>query len=211
MNKDNIEKFISYGLNTVQGKKEIRNLSLGINFIFVIGFIYGIVLGGTSRIIGITMLIISLFSIVTTYIFSHKLSLKNRIIINSIISTEMVLNTLLFEFIIYAMLYDLDIFVLFLLIPPVSSFLIYFLIINKELKKDICNFKEVSKKQTKIFAVLGGIVGVFIAKSFFSNVQQRTALLLLLIFLMFISTVFSFGLINYVKLYYLGKDMEYFE
>ena len=211
MNKDNIEKFISYGLNTVQGKKEIRNLSLGINFIFVIGFIYGIVLGGTSRIIGITMLIISLLSIVTTYIFSHKLSLKNRIIINSKISTEMVLNTLLFEFIIYAMLYGLDIFVLFLLIPPVSSFLIYFLIINKELKKDICNFKEVSKKRIKIFSMLGGIVGVFIAKSFFSNVQQRTALLLLLIFLMFISTVFSFGLINYVKLYYLGKDMEYFE
>lgn len=211
MNKDNIEKFISYGLNTVQGKKEIRNLSLGIDFIFVIGFIYGIVLGGTSRIIGITMLIISLLSIVTTYIFSHKLSLKNRIIINSKISTEMVLNTLLFEFIIYAMLYGLDIFVLFLLIPPVSSFLIYFLIINKELKKDICNFKEVSKKRIKIFSMLGGIVGVFIAKSFFSNVQQRTALLLLLIFLMFISTVFSFGLINYVKLYYLGKDMEYFE
>ena len=87
----------------------------------------------------------------------------------------------------------------------------YFLIINKELKKDICNFKEVSKKRIKIFSMLGGIVGVFIAKSFFSNVQQRTALLLLLIFLMFISTVFSFGLINYVKLYYLGKDMEYFE
>ena len=211
MNKDNIEKFISYGLNTVQGKKEIRNLSLGINFIFVIGFIYGIILGGTSRIIGITMLIISLLSIVTTYILSHKLSLKNRIIINSKISTEMVLNTLLFEFIIYAMLYDLDIFVLFLLIPPVSSSLIYFLIINKELKKDICNFKEVSKKRIKIFSMLGGIVGVFIAKSFFSNVQQRTALLLLLIFLMFISTVFSFGLINYVKLYYLDKDMEYFE
>lgn len=206
MNKDNIEKFISYGLNTVQGKKEIRNLSLGINFIFVIGFIYGIVLGGTSRIIGITMLTVSLLSIVTTYIFSYKLSLKNRIIINSIISTEMVLNTLLFEFIIYSMLYDLDVFVLFLLIPPVSSFLIYFLIINKELKKDICNFKEVSKKRIKIFSMLGGIVGVFIAKSFFSNVQQRTALLLLLIFLMFISTVFSFGLINYVKLHYLNID-----
>jgi len=97
------------------------------------------------------------------------------------------------------------------LLVPLFIMTVYFIITYNRIRNGaFLNKVELKRKNLYLFSSLGGVVGIAIARTYLSTVGQSTALLILVIGFLVLSTIFSLANINFLKLYYIKKVFKEF-
>ena len=208
MKKESIKAFIEYGVNRELTAKQLRNMAFGLSIFYGIGILYGFMMGGTELILGKAILIITKFF--TIYILfksrTKKLTLKNFCVLAGVTSLEATINFLLITLIICQMLGVKMWINVVVLLVPLFIMTVYFIITYNRIRNGaFLNKGELKRKNLYLFSSLGGVVGIAIARTYLSNVGQSTALLIVVIGFLALSTIFSVANINFLKLYYIEK------
>lgn len=202
-------KYIDYiesGLGIPPNGRQFRKIALGpCLFVLLCGLIPCVVLRGNWLILLFVMLATS-FSITTTvFVISFKpLSLVSRLVMQSLIYSNFVMQLLLLEAMFYIITWGIDYGLIPLLLIPL---LIPFII-------GAANARKLSKNQTisgkgqyirwYSFAWTG-VGGMLIAKTFLSQMSQKSAMAFVILAFTILSCIFAVGLLSYQRLYFLKK------
>lgn len=204
MKREKIKAFINYGVNKNITAGNSIKMVLGLDIFYIIGIFIGFILGGTELVFSVIILIVTVISTVLIIVKSIILSYKNYFIILGTISLEGTINFLLMSFILCQMLEaDILINVVIILIPLFSMILNFIIIKNRINKGYYLNSKVVNNKKLGMISSLGGIAGMLFAKRFLVGVGQSAAILIGIGFCLFLSSIFSIGTINFLKLNYI--------
>lgn len=207
MNINNVIEYIKSGLGFVPEPKLFRKLGSGSGILtFLVGLIPGIVLGGYWMLISIIMIVSFLITMIVVYVLSAKeLTVKNRLILQVIICLSWIWQMSLLVTMFYTMAYGINIYLFLLNIPTILIPLLLSVKASKKLKKDTpFNSREISHSHIRITGSMTGIIGMNLA-AIFRNVGQNTAIIIVLSSLLFLTYLFSFGLLSIQRLYYLYK------
>ena len=205
-------KYINYiesGLGIPPHGKQFRKIALGpCLFVLLCGLIPCVVLRGNWLILLSVMLATS-FSITTAvFVISFKpLSLVSRLVMQSLIYSNFVMQLLLLEAMFYIITWGIDYGLIpLLLVPLLTPFII-----------GVTNSKKLSKNQTisgkrhhvrwYSFAWTG-ILGMLIAKTFLSQMSQKLAMAFVIFAFTVLSCIFAVGLLSYQRLYFLKKYVK---
>lgn len=205
--KKNVEAFIYYGINRRLTVKQARQMIFWAYAFYIIGIIYGMLFGMVTRVLGVAALII-------TIVFTIYLLIKSKYIVKDTsyntyflfcgaLSLETTINFQLLS-IIFGIMTGVNTLLLFLVfIIPLTCICFYVFFTKKHIEKGVyLNLKEIKKKNIMVYSAAGGAFGISIARTLFSGVDQYTAGNILILCFLFISSVFSLGIINYLKYYY---------
>ena len=205
-------KYINYiesGLGIPPDGRQFRKIALGpCLFVLLCGLIPCVVLRGNWLILLSVMLATS-FSITTAvFVISFKpLSLVSRLVMQSLIYSNFVMQLLLLEAMFYIITWGIDYGLIpLLLVPLLTPFII-----------GVTNSKKLSKKQTisgkrhhvrwYSFAWTG-ILGMLIAKTFLSQMSQKLAMAFVIFAFTVLSCIFAVGLLSYQRLYFFKKYVK---
>ena len=205
-------KYINYiesGLGIPPNGRQFRKIALGpCLFVLLCGLIPCVVLRGNWLILLSVMLATS-FSITTAvFVISFKpLSLVSRLVMQSLIYSNFVMQLLLLEAMFYIITWGIDYSLIpLLLVPLLTPFII-----------GVTNSKKLSKNQTisgkrhhvrwYSFAWTS-ILGMLIAKTFLSQMSQKLAMAFVIFAFTVLSCIFAVGLLSYQRLYFFKKYVK---
>lgn len=209
MRENKYVDYIESGLGIHPNGKQFRKIALGpCLFVLLCGLIPCVVLRGNWLILLFVMLATS-FSITTTvFVISFKpLSLVSRLVMQSLIYSNFVMQLLLLEAMFYIITWGIDYGLIpLLLVPLLTPFVI-----------GVTNAKKLSKNQ----AISGkrhharwysfswtGILGMLMAKTFLSQMSQKLAMVFVILAFTVLSCIFAVGLLSYQRLYFFKKYVK---
>lgn len=201
--------YIESGLGIAPNGKQFRKIALGpCLFVLLFGLIPCVVLRGSWLILLFVMLATSFSVTATVFVISFKpLSLVSRLVMQSLIYSNFVIQLLLLEAMFYIITWGADWgLVLLLLVPLLTPFVIG--IRNaKQLRKNQVIFKMRPYVYWFSFGWTG-ILGMLLAKIFLVQMSQKVAMFFVIIGLSVLSCIFSVGLLSYQRLYFFKKYVE---
>jgi len=208
MNKKEIEAFVNYGFNSNSDVKALNKMNLGISIFYIIGIVYGMFLGLLGQILSIIMIADVIFFSILLLFKTRKNSVANIMLVMALISLEATMNFTLLALILCSMLKESIMIYFLVAITPIVTFLIYFCLTVSQIKNDkFSNKKKIKKDKLYSYSMIGGIAGLFIARIALDDVSQTKALQISIICVMFIAVCFSFGIINFLKFFYVSKNL----
>lgn len=86
-----------------------------------------------------------------------------------------------------------------ILLLPVISIITLTFIVCRLIKHDKYSDKQTNSNYLGILALGGTVLGMLIGRFLFSDMQQKTSIIIIVVVLMFISVVVSFGSVNLLK------------
>lgn len=206
MNINNLIEYMKLGLTIKPDSKRFRRLVGASGIWTIIGFLYGIILGGYWKYIAIIMVITFLCAVVGVFVLSRQcLTIKNRLILQSIIYLSWNWQLILLETIIFTMAYGFGVHVLLLHLPSVLIPLLLGMKTAKMLKRDTpFSSKPITLSKIRLTGGMAGIIGMnFVAV--FKNMSQSTAIVIAVVCCVILNSIFSFGFLYLQRLYYLFK------
>ena len=212
MDTENIKSFIKYGVNCNLTSSQIREMVLGISIFYAIEILACFLLGGKFVYIGGLVCGISVISVVAIIVITHRMTLRNWLAAFGVISAEATVN---FAVMALILCYNNcnNVFVICVLLIPVVTMIAYLTATIISLRKG--RFVKSTKKNAnfgklKMYSMLGGSIGIFIARLAFSDMKQSSIITLLIVLSTLLSTVFSLGSVNFYKIKLLD-DIKYDE
>lgn len=201
--------YIESGLGIVPNGKQFRKIALGpCLLVLLIGLIPCIVLRGGWIILLFVMLTTSSAITTTIFVISFKqLSIRSRLVMQSLIYSNWVMQLLMLETMFYLITWGADWGLILLLLIPLLTPFVLGLQNAKKLRKNQLTSKIRSRIYWFSFGWTG-ILGIFIAKIFFNQMSNKVAILFVIIGLSVLSCIFSTGLLSYQRLYFLKKYVE---
>ena len=199
-------KYIEAGLSISPSKRQFRKIALGpFLLVLLMGVIPCVVLGGYWLILLSIMLVTSIAMTLLTFIFSSKsLTTMNQLIIQSLIYSNWFFQIVMLQTMFYLIVYGVNFKLILIYMPPLITPLVLGLRNAKYLRLGYL----VPKKRTPSFVLSfawSGIIGICLAKSFFQQLTNETAMVFVMMSFTFLSCVFSIGLLSYQRIYYLKK------
>ena len=210
MNRKNLTEYLKNGFIMNSSPKIYRSLIYGSGGWSLIGLIYGIILKKYWILISLFMVLAFFAAITIVIVLSFgKLTIKKRIIIQTIINLSWVLQISLMEIIIFTMTYGWCVWLLLLFLPTIVIPLSLGIIIHIRLKKDSYISKKITNSSFALVGAMTGLIGMNFG-AIFRNIEQSEAIILTLIIMLLINGIFSIGLVDIQKLYYLFKYEKVF-
>jgi hypothetical protein len=212
--EENVKKYVLAGCMPKQDGKFYRSNIIGPLLLTLLGGVYpGIVLKGGYLFITGLLLLLNILSIWKIYSFTAGgYTYKGCLTLNCILYTAWVLEFSLLELIYFSMLKGFHISVLLLYVPVILLPLIMGFNAHRNMYKPRkSTSKVVVGAAVGTIGVSCGLLGRQIAKTYFSDVDQTTAIIIVLVCFVIVSTVMSVGLLNIQRLYYADKYKITFE
>lgn len=201
--------YIESGLGIAPNGQQFREIALGpCLLVLLIGLIPCVVLRGGWIILLFVMLATSSAITTTVFVISFKqLSIRSRLVMQSLIYSNWVIQLLMLETMFYLITWGADwVLILLLLIPLLTPF-----VLGLQNAKRLRKNQIISKRRSRIYWFSfgwTGILGIFVSKAFFNEMSNKVAVLFVVIGLSVLSCVFSVGLLSYQRLYFLKKYLE---
>jgi len=214
MFEENIKNYVLAGCNRIPDEKYYRRTVNGTLLLTLLGGIYpGVVLKGGYLLITVLLLLLNILSIWKIYSFtSGGYTYKGSLVLNCILCTAWVLEFSLLELMYFSMLKGFHISVLLLYVPVILFPLILGFIAHKNMHtKRRAAPKSVIGATVGAVGLVSGLLGRRIAKTYFSDVDQATAIIIVLACLVIVSTIISAGFLDVQRLYYMKKYNITFE
>ena len=201
--------YIESGLGIAPNGKQFRKIALGpCLFVLLFGLIPCVVLRGSWIIILFVMLATSLAITATVFVISFKqLSLISRLVMQSLIYSNFVMQLLMLESMFYLITWGADWGLVPLLLVPLLTPFVLGLQNAKKLRKNQVIFQIRPRIYWFSFGWTG-ILGIFLAKTFFNQMSNKVAIFFVIIGLSVLSCIFSVGLLSYQRLYFFKKYVE---
>lgn len=203
---NNIFQFVSTGSIFGNEKKTYRKNSIApVLLTLMAGTIPGIILKKHWIYMTFALWIISIICSLTVFFISSKeITLKRCLWMDVCIFGAWVLDLSLLELMYLTIWKDFTPWFLLLLLPVIFVPLFSGIKIHKTLKKSEYGSKKNAKSNIKTIGVLSGILGMNFA-AIFRNVDQSTALVIVLLCLCILNAFMSLGMLSLQKLYYIKK------
>ena len=201
--------YIESGLGIASNGKQFRKIALApCLWVLLIGLIPCVVLRGTWIILLFVMLATSLAITAIVFVISFRqLSIRSRLVMQSLIYSNFVMQLLMLETMFYLITWGADWgLILLLLVPILTPFVLGLQNANRLRKNQI-----ISITGSRIYWFSfgwTGILGTFLAKNFFNEMSNKTAMLFIILGLSVLSCIFSVGLLSYQRLYFFKKYVE---
>lgn len=206
MDKNYIYAFIDYGINKNLTVKQLIKSNFSVSVFYLIGVIYGCILGFPEYIFSILIMLVMLLFTVFNVIKSRHNTLKNTLTIMAAISLEATINFTLFALILCNILTKSLLLKLTVITIPIIITAIYFYITKHSIKSGtFLDKKKVKKNKIYLYSLLGGTAGILAGRIFLNDVSQFMAIKIGIICVVFLAACFSLGTINILKLYYIKK------
>lgn len=202
----NVEAFINYGINKEVTVTRMKKAIWGLLVFYMLGFFYGVMLGGVILILGIIILGIGVISAVCVQIVGKNNSIQSYFKVLGITSFSGMINFSLLSLMLCQMLKTKILVNAIVIITPIIMMsLLYFITIRRIKKGSYQNTKKVYKSNIFLYSTIGAVAGFGYARIFFKDTDQSTALIVMIISFMFLSLAFCLGTINLLKLLYIRK------
>jgi len=205
---ENIRQFVLYSSEKSITKKQMIECIFAFVFLSFIGAIYGFIAGGIKAILSLFIVIATIVHATIIMILSNKkqMDFKTKFLFNGIISVFGAVIFFLLTLLFIQFLNTTVLFLVFIVGIYITIILVYFYITIQSVKNGVYGSKnEVQKKNAKIYSILGGTLGIYVARLFFHGVEQQIVLNIAIVCFFFLSIVFSFGTINFLKYHYTKK------
>ena len=206
MNTDNMLIYIKMGLGIKPERKQYVVLSLfPLISTVMMGLVPAVILKGMHLTILIILSIISIADLVVIAILSSKsYTVKNRLIMQTVIYLGMVLTISLLEMSFGVLLVELEwimvTYIPVIIIPIISGLRAY-----KQITSDTpYSHKKFISSRLKASSFIWGLIGANFA-AIFRNAEQRTVIIIVLILFTTLNSLLSFGLLSIQRLYYANK------
>lgn len=208
MNRDNALEYIKSGLGIAPQKRLFRLLSCGPLFMAItMGLFPGVALKGFHLAISVIMICMCLVALIMVFIRSNQeLSVKNRLILQSIIYVAYIFELLLLELQWFLFAYPLNVFLFILYVPPILIPVLLGIKAAKKIRKDTpFRSKEIIHSGLRVSGIMAGLAGMAFAATFLRDVSQETVLIIIVVGLSIVSSIFSVGFLSIQRLYYWYK------
>lgn len=208
MYTENCIEYIKTGLGFVPDRKQNIIMSAGsLILTLMLGLVPGFVLKGTWLFISMTMLAMSIAAFIATVIISSKgMTVKNRLIIQVIITLSFILALSFIDIMFYAAAYGFNIVVGIIFIPPAITPTLLGIRMSKRINKDVpFTRKEMTQIKLQFSGIGLGIASMNIATFVFKDIGKDTAIILFIVLSSIINIGMSIGLLSIQRLYYLDK------
>lgn len=194
--------FLNSGNKLFQNSKQGISLFLCSNIFYFIGVAYGFLLKNyiTTLLSAMMCVLFAITSLIILLCITKKY-IRAIIFAETIMFVELYVNTVLFGLILCYMLTYKPLHII-LIFPSIFAFLVYLFVIRRWFKIED-NSKETTSppKTIRLFAMLGGIFGYFIARTVLTDINNQLALNVALICLVMLSCIFSVAICkNIIKL-----------
>lgn len=210
---NNIKDFINYGVKRDMTVKDLRKMPFGLSTFYLIEIIICLILGGKFLFVGFIVAAMALFAIIWVFVKTKHLTLRNYFTISGVLCLTATINFTLLTFILCsANKYGLPL-TLFTVLIPFIMMSIYFLINLRFIRDGVfeaSKIKKVKHQKIKLYSMLGGIAGISIARIFFSGMSHSSISAIIIVCIMMLTSIISFGIINFYKLKLLN-DLNYDE
>ncbi len=208
MDNQTLENFIDFGSNQENTPQQLRSGLIAIDILALISSVFGVLYNQKTLIYSIVLYLIVLIALpYLLYVTNPKtFNLLKRIKFQAINSVCTTVLFLLISLIFFTMIEPpiLSTIVLCLL-PLFMSGLYFFITIFNLNKLKYKHKKNIQKTNFKNYATMGSIAGFWIARSCLNGLTQDETMLIVAIIAIFLSCVFSFGTINFLKIYLLKQ------
>ena len=208
MNRDNALEYIKSGLGIAPQKRLFRLLSCGPLFMAItMGLFPGVALKGFHLAISVIMICMCLVALIMVFIRSNQeLSVKNRLILQSIIYVAYIFELLLLELQWFLFAYPLNVFLFILYVPPILIPVLLGIKAAKKIRKDTpFRSKEIVHSGLRVSGTMAGFAGMTFAAIFLKDLSQDILIIIMLLCIMVVSSIMSFGLLSVQRLYYWHK------
>ncbi len=208
MYTENCIEYIKTGLGFVPDRKQNIIMAAGsLILTLMLGLVPGFVLKGTWLFISMTMLAMSIAAFIATVIISSKgMTVKNRLIIQVIITLSFILALSFIDIMFYAAAYGFNIVVGIIFIPPAITPTLLGIRMSKRINKDVpFTRKEMTQIKLQFSGIGLGIASMNIATFVFKDIGKDTAIILFIVLSSIINIGMSIGLLSIQRLYYLDK------
>ncbi len=210
---NNVKDFINYGVNRNITVRDLRKMPFGLSIFYIIEIIICLILGGGFLAIGFVVAAITLFAIAFVFIKTRYLTLRNYFAISGVLCLGATINFTLLAFILcFSNNYDL-LATLLIVLTPFIMMGIYFFINLRLIRNNVFEATRGSKvkyQKIKLYSMLGGIAGIAIARIIFTGISQSAIIAIIIVCIMMLASIISFGTINFYKLKLLN-DLDYDE
>ncbi len=207
---NNVKNFINYGINRSITVKDLRKMPFGLSIFSLIEIIICLILGGGFLVVGFAVAVITLFVIAFVFIKTKHLTLQNYFAISGVLCLGTTINFILLAFILCCSNnYNLLV-TLFIVLTPFIMMGMYFFINLRLIRNGVFEAPKAKYKKIKLYSMLGGIAGIAIARIIFSGMSQAAITAIIIVCIMVLASIISFGTINLYKLKLLN-DFNYDE
>lgn len=205
MDRMNLMEYLESGLIRDSSPKIYRTLVSGSGGWTLIGLIYGLVLKNYWIYLSVFMLVAFLVAATIVIVLSsRKLTIRRRLVIQTVISISWVVQISLIEIIIFTMAYGWHICLLLLFFPTILIPLLLGIRTSRMIKKEGYISKKITASSLTLTGTMTGLIGMNFG-AIFRNIEQREAIILTLLVMLLLNCIFSIGLLYTQKLYYLFK------
>lgn len=207
MQIDNIINYIKKGVS--YSNKEMRKYIIVFSLSFImITTIIGIVVKGYYLIASVIFDVFSILSIIAIFLLTKKTlprTIKKRILMNLILSTYCFIGVSLLAFFVWTLIFEVNIFILLIILPPVITYVFAFFITINKLKAQNTKIKKTTVITTgSAMCGTAGVLGMIISKHFLRN-NNFVGIIVLLAILVLFQCILSIGFNNIIKLFYMKK------
>ncbi len=206
MNFDMISQYVSAGSAFKEDEKLYRTQCfVPLVFALIGGMAPGAILGGFWPFLLIVMLIVSVACVITTFkLSSYGLTLHDAFCLDAVIYGTWVVDLSILELMYFTMLKGFTPWFLLIYLPVICIPLFVGIQTHRALKKGTYLKKKTAKSGIGAIGFTAGILGANFA-AIFRNVEQSTAIIIILVCLGIINSAMSLGLLSLQKLYYMKK------
>lgn len=208
MYTENCIEYIKTGLGLAPDRKLHIKISTGpLLWTLMLGLVPGIVLKGAWLVLSMTTLAITVAAFIAVVIISSKeMTVKNRLILQVIESLSFILAFCLVDIMFYAAQHGFNAVIIIIFIPPVLTPVLLGMMMSRKINKDTL-FTRKEMRQIKLGAggIGLGVGSMGLCRVFFKDIDQNTAIIIVLVLTEIINAAMSVGLLSIQRLYYLDK------
>lgn len=211
MNTENCIEYIKTGLGIAPDKKLHIKMSLGpLLLALTLGLVPGIVLKGSWLILSMTLLAMSIAAVIAVAVISSKgMTVKNRLILQVIEASSLILAFCFVDVMFYAVGFGFNAVIVVIFIPPVLTPVLLGIMMSKKVSRDTpFTRKQMTRSTITAGEIASGAAGVSLCRLLVKDVNRNIAIIIVLVLTSFINAVISVGLLSIQRLYYLKKLNE---
>ncbi len=204
---DNIRQYVALGSMFDEDEKTYRKHSFGpILLTLLAGTFPAQALKGYWSYMTVAMFLISIACVVTVFkLSSFVLTLHDALCLDAVIFGAWVLDLSILELMYFTMWEGFTPWLLLMYLPILVVPLFFGFKIYKALKSDHYSTTKPAKGGLGGVGITAGILGMSFAAIIFRNVEQSTAVVVILICISLLNGFMSLGMLSLQKLYYLKK------
>lgn len=161
MEKEKAIAYVKYGFDANVTPRQVKTTIWGFHLFSPMGIVCGIAWGGIALKLGLAILIISIFTILSLLIYQRGLTIKKILTVYSILAIELVVDCILTCLICFYRLRISPFIIPIVIAVPLCVFFLYVIVTKKSVEKGkFLQGKHGKKGKVGVCSLLGATAGV---------------------------------------------------